>query len=606
MSCESKTFHYDIVISLDSNRYMYDLCERYVSKLNGQKYLATTFNHRGYNLYEKNLIKSLIDQYNFDHLMFSLRPSAFNFLKQIPDFNFNEFKDISQVIFLLQSMSRYNIQLGIVSNRHLNFPKDSEEIDAIELYNYVKSYLENFEKIIIEHNFLKLNIKKIFCSLLSLNKVKNNLNGRKIKLLENLIDFENILGNESFVFEQQISELEKDIFWIGFDSKFKEVPWDKDYPKTKWNHIIEKSPYGEPLYGNSLRYCTRCCMPETMEGMKFDEFGVCTPCRSSEEKMHINWEDKEKSLKEILAKCSSNDYYDCMLPMSGGKDSTFQAYILSERYKVNPIAVTHGANWMSLTGRYNLENCLQKFDLDHLIFHANRNIINKAAAKSLKSIGDACWHCHIGAGTFPIQTAFYWNVGIMIWGESIAERDGRGAYFNQSEASLQYHLEVSAKIKAEDFTSENIAKSELTHWFYPEESYLKNENVRYLHLGNFIFWDEEKQVEFLVRNYEWMDSKVENAYKGYKSTECIMAGVHDYANFIKRGIGRSTNFASDDVRRGIITREEGFELAKKYDSQRPHALDYYLEITGYSEEEFENELIKARSISKYASKLNNK
>jgi hypothetical protein len=194
----------------------------------------------------------------------------------------------------------------------------------------------------------------------------------------------------------------------------------------------------------------------------------------------------------------------------------------------------------------------------------------------------------------------------MIWGESIAERDGRGAYFNQSEASLQYHLEVSAKIKAEDFTSDNIDKSELSHWFYPEQSYLKNENVRYLHLGNFIFWDEEKQVEFLVRNYEWMDSKVENAYKGYKSTECIMAGVHDYANFIKRGIGRSTNFASDDVRRGIITREEGFELAKKFDSQRPHALDYYLEITGYSEEDFEKELIQARSISEYASKLKNK
>lgn len=606
MNIKDKTFKYDILLSLDNHKLIYDVCENLASNFNGEKILATTYNHRGFNLHDKNLIKALIDNYNFDHLMFSLRPSAHQYLKQMPNFNFNEFKDLSQIVFLLQSMARYNVPLGIVSNRNLNLFKGLSEIQAIDLYYFVDDYLTNFENKLIEYNFFNKNLQKLFCSLFSIRNVKNNLIDKEIKFVEKIVDFDNILGIEAFNFEPQISELEKDIFWIGFDGNFKEVPWDKQYPTTKWNKLIENIPFGEPLYGATLKYCTRCCMPETMEGMKFDEFGVCTPCRSSEEKMHINWEEKEKVLSSILEKSSLNDYYDCMLPMSGGKDSTFQAYILSERYKVNPLAVTHGANWMSLTGRYNLENCLVKFDLDHLIFHANRKIINKAAAKSLKSIGDACWHCHIGAGTFPIQTAFYWNVGIMIWGESIAERDGRGAYFNQSEASLQYHLEVSAKIKAEDFVSDSIEKSELSHWFYPEESYLKNENVRYLHLGNFIFWDEEKQVEFLVRNYEWMDSKVENAYKGYKSTECVMAGVHDYANFIKRGIGRSTNFASDDVRRGIITREEGFELAKQYDSQRPHALDYYLKITGYSEDEFENELIKARSISEFASKLKNK
>jgi len=118
-----------------------------------------------------------------------------------------------------------------------------------------------------------------------------------------------------------------------------------------------------------------------------------------------------------------------------------------------------------------------------------------------------------------------------------------------------------------------------------------------------MFWDEERQVEFLKRNYEWMESRVENAYKGFKSVECVMAGVHDYANFIKRGIGRATIQASTDVRRGLLTREEGFELAKEFDTQRPHALDFYLRLSGLYEDDFECTLKEARAKSQDAKKL---
>lgn len=80
-----------------------------------------------------------------------------------------------------------------------------------------------------------------------------------------------------------------------------------------------------------------------------------------------------------------------------------------------------------------------------------------------------------------------------------------------------------------------------------------------------------------------------------------MAGIHDYTKFIKRGYGRGTDHASQDVRTGLLTKEEGFELAKKHDTERPKALDYYLRITGYSEAEFE-EVLKRKRDEK-ASKL---
>ncbi len=594
-------FYYDMVVSINTNKDLYEVFTSCKEKYSGKKLIGATFNHRTFNVHEKNYIKALIDHFNFDHLMFSLRPSASLLIKQTPEIDLNEFREVSQIIFVLQTMARYEISSGLVSNRFLDID-NSDKCSAILVLDKVIAYVNKLVATLSSLNKEK-NIKKLFCSLTSVETLRGKLENKEIVFQEEILLNNNGLESDLFIYENQISELEKELFWLGFDPSFKEVPWDKEYPETKWNESLKEIKFGDPLYVKDLKYCNRCCLPETMEGITFDEFGICTPCRSSEEKMHINWEEREQNLMEILNSNRSDDYYDCMLPMSGGKDSTFQAYVITERYKVTPLAVTHGTNWLSLTGRYNLENCLQKFDLDHLIFHANRQVINKAARKSLKAIGDACWHCHIGAGTFVIQCAFSWNAGLMIWGESIAERDGRGSYFNQTEASLYYNLEISGKVKAEDYADENISYNELSHWFYPDKEKIKGSNLRYLHLGDFIFWDEEKQVDFIVRNFEWLDSKVENAFKGYKSNECVMAGVHDYANFIKRGVGRSTIQASDDVRRGIITREEGFELAKEFDSQRPHALDFYLNLTGYTEEEFEKILTDARALSTFASKL---
>lgn len=596
-----KSFHYDCAVSLEADPIFFPAFKNFVNSQQSRQILATTYNHRLFNIHEKNQIKGYIDYFDLDHLMFSIRPSAVDLIRRSGVVNLEKFRKIVQVAFLLQSIARYDIPTGIISSKYIS--TSDEPVDAVLVFQKINDYLAELENQLTVFD-KKINFTKLFCSLLSIKKIGDKLAGKKIYFYEQFEEKDKFEIEEKFVFDYQISELEKDIFWIGFDPEFKEVPWDKEYPVTKWNKLTHEVNLGEPLYSTKLRYCSRCCMPETMEGIVFDEFGICTPCRSSEEKMHINWEERDQKLTALIDQNRSETYYDCLLPMSGGKDSMFQAYILSHKYKLSPLAVTHGANWLSLTGRYNLENCLQKFDLDHLIFHAKRSTINKAARKSLTAIGDACWHCHIGAGTFVIQTALHWDLELLIWGESIAERDGRGSYINQTEASLYYNLEISGKVKAEDYADENIEMAEMSKWVYPEKDKLAGSKIRYLHLGDYMFWDEEKQVEFVVKHFEWMNSKVENTFKGYKSNECVMAGVHDYANFIKRGIGRATVQASDDIRRGIITREEGIELAKEYDTQRPHALDFYLKLTGYSEAEFESILIEARSLSNDAKKLN--
>lgn len=343
----------------------------------------------------------------------------------------------------------------------------------------------------------------------------------------------------------------------------------------------------EPIKG--IKYCTRCCVPETQEGVQFDEMGICTACISSEQKMHIDWSAREKQLRGILeeAKSKSGNGYDCVLPISGGKDSFFQAHVLVKVYGLKPLAVTFNQNWVSETGFYNLQRCLEVFDLDHLQFTPARGLVNKLAKKSLGAIGDACWHCHSGVGAFPLQVATRFKIPLLVWGESVAEAAGRATYSNPGQKfDRDYFTKVSAKLTANEMIGGDLSAKDLHPFELPSYGEIEQTGVWGIHLGDYMFWDEERQTEWIREVYGWRETEMEGAYKGYKSAECIMSGVHDFTCYLKRGFGRSTGQASVDVRNGLLTRKEGFDLVRRHDQERPQALDYYLKVTGQSEEEF--------------------
>ena len=118
---------------------------------------------------------------------------------------------------------------------------------------------------------------------------------------------------------------------------------------------------------SEVQYCIRCCMPATSEGTIFDELGICRACNSSEQKMHINWAALNKRLKLILEEFKKNagDNYDCLVPISGGKDSAFQLHTLVKVFDMKPLAVTFNHNWYSETGFYNLQRCLEVFNFQN-------------------------------------------------------------------------------------------------------------------------------------------------------------------------------------------------------------------------------------------------
>ena len=344
-----------------------------------------------------------------------------------------------------------------------------------------------------------------------------------------------------------------------------------------------------------LRYCTRCCLPETSEGIDFDELGICKACRSSEMKMRIDWREREVQLRRILddAKASAGDNYDCLLPISGGKDSCYQLHVLCNVYGMKPLACTFSHNWWHETGWWNLQNCLEKFNVDHVMFTPNRALVNKIAKKSLCAIGDSCWHCHAGVGAYPLQVAIQYNLPLIVWGESSAEFGSKSTYEDPIPFDEKYYLNVSTKVEPSKMVDGELTARDLHPFCVPTQAELAEKGIRGIHLGDYIFWDGERQVEFIKEEYGWRERDVEGTYKRYKSVECRMAGVHDYAKYVKRGFGRATDHASIDVRNGLLGRAEGLAIAEREDAKRPGELDYYLEITGYTEEEF-MEILEAR------------
>ena len=343
----------------------------------------------------------------------------------------------------------------------------------------------------------------------------------------------------------------------------------------------------EPLFAN-LQYCVRCCIPDTEEGTTFDELGICQACRSSEEKMHIDWAERERALVEILdwAKEKAGDNYDCIVPISGGKDSTFQLHVMVKVYGMKALAVTFSHNWYSETGWYNLVNTLEQFQVDHIMFTPNRGLVNKLAKKSLYAIGDPCWTCHTGPGNFPLQIAVKFKIPLLVYGEPAAEGHGSSSYTKPIKYDRDYWLKVSGRVSPEQMVDEEVSRKDLRGYFTPSQQELDEAGVRMIQLGSYVFWDDERQTEFVRDTYGWRETQMENTYKGYKSAECIMPGMHDFTWYLKRGFARGTSQATLDVRNGMLTREEGFALARKHDTQRPEALDYFLKITGMTENEF--------------------
>jgi N-acetyl sugar amidotransferase len=342
-----------------------------------------------------------------------------------------------------------------------------------------------------------------------------------------------------------------------------------------------------------MKRCTNCGLPETHETISFDAAGVCNICRQQEfKKERIDWTANKKALDALIEEHRGKFDYDCIVPFSGGKDSTWTLYYLVKEYGIKPLVVRFDHGFMRPNLEENNKRTLRKLGVDYLSMTPNWKVVQRLMLQSFLEKGDFCWHCHTGIFSYPMWIAIEKKVPLIFWGEPSAEYTAYFSYDQQEDVDeKRFNRYVNLGISADDMyvrLGGNIDARDLKPYSYPPLKALRDLNYRSVCLGSYVAWDVKTQSEIIQRELGWQGDQVENVppqYR-YEKIECYMQGVRDYIKFIKRGYSRPSHLVAIDRRNGRLGAEEGRELVAGYEGRRPPSLDLFLDFIGLSEKEF--------------------
>lgn len=353
--------------------------------------------------------------------------------------------------------------------------------------------------------------------------------------------------------------------------------------------------------GKELKRCVRCTLPITWETLYFDEEGVCNICKNWDKKQkEINWEEREKQLLEIFEEAKKrNGFYDCIVPFSGGKDSTFTLWAVVKKYGLKPLVVSFDHGFYRPRTIENRTRTFRKLGVDVITFTPNWHVVRKLMLEALIRKGDSCWHCHAGVYAYPMRIAVKHEIPLLIWGEGGGEYEGYFKYEDMEEADeWAFNRRVILGMRAEDMAGFiGVPLRDLEPFIYPSREELERVGVKSISPGNFIPWDVKKHVEIIKKELGWLEDELESGFPGptYEKIECMFAGIRDYTKYLKRGFSRITHLTTLDIRHGRISREEAMRLIKKYEGRKPRSLEVFLKYIGISEEEF-NEIVSRHVI----------
>lgn len=345
-----------------------------------------------------------------------------------------------------------------------------------------------------------------------------------------------------------------------------------------------------------LKYCKKCVMPETKPDLKIDEGGVCSGCRSFDERKDIDWDARKKELVAILDKYRSKDgkNYDCIVPVSGGKDSHFQTIKMLE-LGMNPLCFTATTDSLSPIGRRNIEN-IKKLGVDYVEVTTNPVVRRRINHLTLSQIGDISWPEHLTVFTISVRVAVQFKIPLIIWGENSQNEYGGPAAAAANHILDRRWLEEFGGLqglRVSDLLGQiGITQKDLIQYTYPTDQELKEVGVTGLFLGYYFPWDGYRNALFSqAYGFETYPKAVEGEMVNYENLDNHQMGVHDYFKFLKYGFGRATDMICLHIRRGRLTREEGMKLVKMHDGKFPWSylgkpLEEILEEIDMTVEEF--------------------
>lgn len=323
-----------------------------------------------------------------------------------------------------------------------------------------------------------------------------------------------------------------------------------------------------------LRYCTRCVMPDTKPDLHLDEQGICNACRSYENRKDINWKSREKELREVLDRYRSKDgdNWDCIVPVSGGKDSTFQV-VQMLRLGMNPLCVTATTCDVTEIGKRNIEN-IKRLGVDYMEMSPNPLVRAKLNRIGLVQVGDISWPEHVGIFTIPVRAAVQFKVPLIIWGENSQDEYGGPAVAAKNNMLNRRWLEEFGGLlglRVSDLIGlDGIEPKHIIPYTYPSDEELASARVTGVFLGYYLPWDGFSNA-LIAQAYGFSTSQniTLGSMVNYENLDNHQVAIHEYFKFLKFGFGRATDHACLHIRRGRLTREMGLEIVRRLDGLFP-------------------------------------
>ena len=344
-------------------------------------------------------------------------------------------------------------------------------------------------------------------------------------------------------------------------------------------------------------------------GILIGDNGICDACLYNQKKLKIDWSEREEQLFKFLDQYrKDNGEYDCIVPSSGGKDSSFTAHILKKKYKMNPLAVTWAPNMWTEVGFENFNNLSRVGGVDSILITPNGNLHKYLTKISFLNLGHPFQPFIHGQKIIGPKIAKKLDIPLVVYGENQAEygnklEDNLTHYMNNQFFSVEDNFDFK-NIKFGGRSIKNIIEekkfnfSDFSSYLPLKKKEVLDSKIQMIFLGYFEKWDPQECFYYASENTGFRPAKErsDGTYSKYTEIDDKIVPIHFYTTYIKFGIGRASYDGAQEIRNNKITREEALSLVKKFDGEFPKT--YFKDFLDYieiSEDEFLEKIDDLRS-----------
>ncbi len=320
------------------------------------------------------------------------------------------------------------------------------------------------------------------------------------------------------------------------------------------------------------RYCQSCILPDTRPGVSLDEAGICNGCANARTKGRIDWAQRARAFRSVVAGAKRRSRgYDCLIPVSGGKDSYWQVVTCLE-HGLRPLCMTYVYPGRTALGEANLRN-LTRLGVDHFELRVNPDVERRFIEKAFRKTAISGLPTHMGVYSAPINLALRFDIPLVIYGENSAfEYGSEDESLTGSRVDRKWleSFGVTAGTTAADWVDDDLGLEDLTAYFLPSDELLASSDVKVIFLGWYFPWDPENS--YRVAKAHGFRAREEGARVGHWNFVNIdddMIAIHHHPKWHKFGITRTWDTLSMQIRQGRMTREEAIALLARTGDETP-------------------------------------